>query len=143
MSEVGPQVARDRLMVEPARFVAQQTHRAGQPAFLYRFGYVAASMRKDWAGAPHATDIPYFFDTVAVKYGAALTAEDARAGKLANAYAVNFIRKGDPNGAGLPTWSAFDTARDNVQVLDAEGSAENVVDPLKPHLDAIQAAAPQ
>ncbi|SFO03198.1 carboxylesterase/lipase family protein [Sphingomonas sp. OK281] len=143
LSEVGPQVARDRLMVEPARFVAQQTQRVGQPAFLYRFGYVAASMRKDWAGAPHATDIPYFFDTVAVKYGAALTAEDAKAGKLANAYAVNFIRKGDPNGAGLPKWSAFDTARDNVQVLDAEGSAENVVDPLKPHLDAIQAAAPQ
>ncbi len=143
LSAVGPEVARDRLMVEPARFVAQQTQRAGQPAFLYRFGYVAESMRTDWPGAPHATDIPYFFDTVAAKYGAALTAQDASAGKLANAYVVNFIRKGDPNGAGLPAWSAFDTAKDNVQILGAQGSAENVIDTMKPHLDAIQAAASQ
>ncbi|HXH15922.1 MAG TPA: carboxylesterase family protein [Sphingomonas sp.] len=143
LSAVGPEVSRDRLMIEPARLVAQETQRAGQPAFLYRFGYVAASMRKDWPGAPHATDIPYFFDTVAAKYGAALTAEDAKASQLANAYVVNFVRKGDPNGAGLPTWSRFDTARGNVQILDAKGTAETVVDPLKPRLDAIQAAAPQ
>ncbi|MGJ3628859.1 hypothetical protein AB5I41_21880 [Sphingomonas sp. MMS24-JH45] len=57
----------DRQMVEPARFVAQRVVAGGAPAYLYRFSYVAGSMRGDWKGAPHATDIPYFFDTVALK----------------------------------------------------------------------------
>ncbi|MEG8054203.1 carboxylesterase family protein [Sphingomonas aerolata] len=111
LAAIGPEVGRDRLMHEPARLVAQETQRAGQPAYLYRFGYVAQSMRKDWSGAPHATDIPYFFDTVAAKYGAALTLQDARAAQLANRYVVNFVRKGDPNAPGLPRWPAFDARR--------------------------------
>ncbi len=141
LAAIGPEVGRDRLMHEPARLVAQETQRAGQPAYLYRFGYVAQSMRKDWSGAPHATDIPYFFDTVAAKYGAALTPQDARAAQLANRYVVNFVRKGDPNAPGLPRWPAFDARRGAVQLLQADASAINGVDPLKARLDAVQGAA--
>lgn len=36
-------IAVDMTMHEPARFVARQMTAAGQPAWLYRFGYVAAN----------------------------------------------------------------------------------------------------
>ena len=67
--EVGTLVAMDRMMVEPARFIVRTVAAAGQPAFHYRFSYVAESMRKQWPGAPHATEIPYVFDTVEARYG--------------------------------------------------------------------------
>jgi para-nitrobenzyl esterase len=143
LASIGPDVTRDRLMGEPSRFVAKETRRAGQPAYFYRFGYVATSMRGEWKGAPHATDIPFFFDTAAAKYGAALTPQDAKAARLINAYVVNFARKGDPNGAGLPKWPIFDAATGHVQLLDATGSAANIADPLKARFDAVEAAAPQ
>ena len=68
-----------QLTAEGAVFLAD-TRRvlaaAGQPAYEYRFSYVAESMRKQWPGAPHATEIPFVFDTVAARYGKDLAADD-------------------------------------------------------------------
>ena len=75
---IGTLVASDTMMVEPARFVAKAWARAGRPVYAFRFSYVAESMRGQWRGAPHATDIPYVFDTVAAKYGSALTPDMVR-----------------------------------------------------------------
>ncbi len=74
-------VAADQMMVEPARFVAQTLSSQGDPVWEFRFGYVAHSMRKKWPGAPHASEIPFVFDTVKAKYGAATTAQDERSAK--------------------------------------------------------------
>ena len=125
-------------MTEPARFVAARTRVAGQPAWIYRFSYVASAMRGTWSDAPHATDIPYFFNTVLAKYGAALSAKDAEAAHLANGYLVNFVRTGTPNGSGLPQWSAFDPTSDAVLMISADATARSVADPLKSRLDAIE-----
>lgn len=141
LAAIGTDISRDRRMTEPARFVAQQTRRVGQPAWLYRFSYVAKSMRSEWNGAPHATEIPYFFDTVAAKYGAALDPQDEKAARLANAYFVNFAKTGNPNGRGLPRWTTFDPQADNLLMLYEDATAKSVVDPAKRKLDAVQQAA--
>ena len=49
-------IAVDMTMHEPARFVARQMTAAGQPAWLYRFGYVAESLRPKASGAEHSTE---------------------------------------------------------------------------------------
>ena len=98
--EVGTLVAMDRMMVEPARFIARTVAAAGQPAYHYRFSYVAESMRAQWPGAPHATEIPFVFDTVQARYGKDLTPADKAAAEAANAYWVAFAKTGDPNGDG-------------------------------------------
>ena len=67
--DVGMLVAMDRMMVEPARFIVRTFAAAGAPAYHYRFWYVAESMRAKWKGAPHATEIPFVFDTVQARYG--------------------------------------------------------------------------
>lgn len=97
----------DITMHEPARFVAQQMTAAGQPAWLYRFGYVAESLRPKVIGAAHASELPYLFDTLNVRYGRNVTRNDREAGRQFRSYIVNFIKAGNPNGAGLPQWTQY------------------------------------
>ncbi|NWK96360.1 carboxylesterase [Sphingobium lactosutens] len=95
-------------MVAGARAMAQQFATQGVPTYYYRFSYVADSLRTAKAkGAGHASEIPYFFDTVAIKYGGAATDRDKMMGRTASAYLVNFAKKGDPNGDALPAWRRY------------------------------------
>ena len=134
-------VGADRSMHEPARFIDRETVRHGQPAWLYRFTYVAESMRPTWAAAPHATEIPFAFDTVAAKYGPALTPADAAAAAAANAYFANFARSGDPNGEALPEWRSFDPAEGNMLDFTLGEGPVHGRDPWADRLDLIAAAA--
>jgi para-nitrobenzyl esterase len=127
-------------MVAGARSLAATLADHGVPVYAYRFSYVAASNDKPGAGADHATDIPFFFDTVAVKYGAQATARDLNVGKTMSTYMVNFAKRGDPNGAGLPAWSRY--ARTSDAILDFAGTGDAVMakDPWGAEIDAAQGA---
>ncbi len=137
---VGARVAMDRTMEEPARFTAAEFARQGLPSYEYRFSYVAASMRKQWPGAPHATEIPYVFDTVAAKYGKDLTPADEATARAANAYWANFVKTGDPNGPGLPHWPRYDASTDGIMDFTPAGPRGGP-DPWKARLDVTAAAA--
>jgi para-nitrobenzyl esterase len=138
---VGTLVASDRMMVEPARFVVRTAGAAGRPAYHYRFSYVAESMRKEWPGAPHATEIPFVFDTVQARYGKDLAPADKAIAEAANAYWVAFAKTGDPNGDGRPEWPAV-TARSGDVVMDfgTKGPVAGA-DPWKERLDLIEGLA--
>ena len=137
---VGAKVAMDRTMEEPARFTAAEFAGQGLPSYEYRFSYVADSMRKQWPGAPHATEIPYVFDTVAAKYGKDLTAADEATARAANAYWANFAKTGDPNGPGLPHWPRYAAASDGIMDFTPDGPRGGP-DPWKARLDLTAAAA--
>lgn len=130
----------DRFMVEPARHIAAQVAKAAQPVFYYRFSYVADSVRKEWAGAYHASDIPYFFDTVAAKYGAALTPQDAGMAKAMNRYLAAFVKTGVPSAEGLPAWPRFEKKG---PMMDFSAGGKLIVgpDPWEKRLDRIEALA--
>lgn len=134
-------VGRQSLMIEPARYLASEMTATGQPAWHYRFSYVARSMRAAWTGAPHATDIPYAFDTVAAKYGDKLAPEDAAVARAFHAYLVNFARTGDPNGPGLPAWPRYDHRSDALLDLTQDRGPVVGPDPLRPQLDLVAARA--
>ncbi len=137
---IGYMVAADRMMLEPARFVVQTMTSRGQPSYEYRFGYVASSMRKEWLGAPHATEIPFVFNTVAARYGKDLTSEDEAMARVANLYWVNFAKSGNPNGSGLPKWRVYDSKQDVILEFTNKGPVAQP-DPLKQRLDLTQRVA--
>lgn len=137
-------IAMDGFMVEPARHTARLLAQLGRPSFLYRFSYVAESMRAEWPnGAPHATDIPFFLDTVAAKYGEKLTSRDAAMAKVASMAVANFVKHGNPNWGTQPAWPA--SRPDDAGLFDFafSGPAGWVDDPWKARLDLVSAGAPQ
>ena len=95
----------DGPMVAGARDLAARFAGRGMPTYAYRFSYVASSV--GGTNAYHATDIPFFFDTQAIKYGAATTPRDNHMGDIMSGYLVNFVKTGDPNGADLPQWPRY------------------------------------
>jgi para-nitrobenzyl esterase len=137
---VGWTIGADMMMVEPARFVAQTVAAAGLPAYEYRFTYVAESKRKEMPGAFHATEIPYVFDTVKAVYGDKLTAADEAVAKQANAYWVNFAKKGNPNGGDLPHWPAYSAQSDELLNFTMNGPVAQA-DPWKERLDLVEKLA--
>lgn len=95
-------------MIVGARDMAALFASAGVPTYYYRFSYVANSLRTPQTkGAGHASEIPYFFDTVGIKYGAATRATDRQVGRTASGYLVNFVKTGNPNESILPRWQSY------------------------------------
>lgn len=121
------------MMVKGAHDLAGTIAAQGVPVYEYRFSYVAQSL--DQPGAGHASDIPFFFDNAAIKYGDKATPRDVDMGKTISAYIVNFARMGDPNGAGLPHWSRYDRASDQLMNFAPDGKAVPEKDPLAAQLD--------
>jgi para-nitrobenzyl esterase len=139
---VGTRVSMDRFMIEPARFIAKTMAAQGAKTYVFRFSYVAESMRQQWKGAPHATEIPYVFDTVAAKYGKDLTPKDAAAGQAANLYWTNFAKTGDPNNpTTVPAaWPAYDAKTESILDFTNDGPRPGP-DPWKARLDLTEATA--
>jgi para-nitrobenzyl esterase len=129
---------RTGFMVAGARSLAATLAGQGVPVYAYRFSYVAESV--DEPGAQHATDIPFFFDTAAIKYGDKATLRDAAMGRAMSAYLVNFAKRGDPNGAGLPAWPRYARDLDVIMDFAAGGMPVAGKDPWGTEIDAAQAA---
>lgn len=135
-------IGADITMHEPARFVARETARAGRQAWLYRYDYVAEARRAELAaGAPHASELAWAFDTVEAVFGArGLTDADRAQARLFNGYLAAFARDGDPGGEGRPAWPAFDPAARSLLVFARTGGAGVVPDPWAERLDLVEAA---
>ena len=134
-------IGADMTMHEPARFVAKQMTKAGMPVWLYRFGYVAESMRPEQAAAVHASELPFLFDTLDARYGKGVTEEDRTAAKQFSSYFINFVKSGHPNGKGLPTWPQFDPARSELMAFTPDNCAIAQPDPWKERLDLVEQVA--
>jgi para-nitrobenzyl esterase len=127
-------------MIEPARYVARVLSARGQPVYEFRFSYVAESLRKQWPGAMHASDIPFAFNTVAARYGKDLTEADAAAARAMSAYFIAFTKTGKPEVPGQPAWPPYDAKTDAIMDFTNAGPVAGP-DPWKHRLDLAEAVS--
>ncbi|WP_245161628.1 carboxylesterase/lipase family protein [Brevundimonas alba] len=130
-------VLSDLVFNEPARHLARLHARNGHPTWLYRFDVVSAAMPEPHAGATHASERQYVFDTLTASPWP--TAEmDQRAADAMAGYWTTFAAKGDPNGGARPAWPEFGRAPDTLLEFTNDGPVAKPV-PFSERLDLIEA----
>jgi para-nitrobenzyl esterase len=100
------------------------------PVFAYRFTHTppfpGKSVYAHW-GPSHFADLWYMFDHLNQYPWAWSKADRALANTMAG-YWTNFVKTGNPNGAGLPHWPVFTTASQQMQLLDEPMRSGDVPD---------------
>jgi para-nitrobenzyl esterase len=132
--ELKQQAFVDKTMFEPARHLADEMVRAGQPAWVYRFSYVPEAERGEVKGALHAREIAYAFGNPAAQVGGKATAADKAMGELVSAYWVSFGKSGDPNGERRPEWPQHKPGASKIIDFTNKGAIVGP-DPLEARLD--------
>lgn len=67
-------------------------------------------------GTPHGVDVPYVFQTLDRK-NPSVSASDFAISEAMATYWVNFAKRGDPNGPGVPVWPQFTEKAGQVMYL--------------------------
>ncbi|MCK4344775.1 MAG: carboxylesterase family protein [Bacteroidales bacterium] len=132
----------DWVWAEPGRLAARAFVDIGEPAFIYHFGYVPASMKERMRyGAGHGSEVAYVFNNLNTRWGASeATPEDQKVAQMMNTYWANFAKTGDPNGEGLPLWPLYNTQNEEILDIQSDGKPVGKPDPRKARLDVIEKA---
>jgi len=88
--------------------MAEKTGRS--KAYLYYFSRVPPGPQSARYGAFHASEIAYVFGNLLPPRP--WEDADRKLSDAVSSYWVNFAKTGDPNGAGLPKWPAYDEKAD-------------------------------
>lgn len=140
LEEASDAAGSDQWMVEPARAIARILSERGQPVYEYRFGYVATSLRATVRGAPHASEIPFVFDTVAAHYGRNASRADQAMARTIQEYWIAFARTGRPAPHGEPAWPEYHASTDRLMSFTDQGPVFEA-DPWKERLDIAERVA--
>jgi para-nitrobenzyl esterase len=117
-------VTTDARFVCPSRRFARAAAAGGTPkVFRYFFSYPASRLY----GAIHGIELPFVFGTLSSVPGYVPDATASALSEAMNASWARFAAAGDPNGPGLTSWPAYDSAKDRTLVWDSPpGPADGI-----------------
>jgi para-nitrobenzyl esterase len=126
---------RDATFTLQMRTWARLTANGKSKAYLYFFSHVPPNPNSKYLGAYHAGEIAYVFNNLN-RQNPLLTEADAKLSDTMMRYWVNFATTGDPNGKGLPQWTAYN--REAEPYMDFGDTVQVRNHLLKPQLDFIE-----
>jgi para-nitrobenzyl esterase len=92
--------------------------KVGKKAYTYFFTRIPMQSGQPSAqGATHTAEISYAFNNPKGQANQTWDDVDTKLADTMSSYWVNFITKGDPNGAGLPDWPLYRDMNSKVMVL--------------------------
>jgi para-nitrobenzyl esterase len=109
-----------------------QNQTGGKPVYRYFFtrarppqpGAMVNGVAASQFGATHSSEIEYALGNLGFNKVYAWQPEDYKVSEQMQSYWTNFVKKGDPNGPGLPNWPAsYQTNQYQVMRLDVESHA--------------------
>jgi para-nitrobenzyl esterase len=92
------------------RWIDLHARTGGKPVYRYYYTHPRPASKAGVPAAPgagHSVEIEYVMGNLDGNDVYAWTAEDRAVSRQAQAYFANFIKTGNPNGAGLPEWPAL------------------------------------
>jgi len=99
--------------------------KAGKKAYTYFFTRIPTlNGQPSPQGATHTAEISYAFNNPKGQATQTWNDVDTKLGDTMSSYWVNFITRGDPNGAGLPNWPQYRDINSKVMVLGDTPQAE-------------------
>src|SRR5262249_18374649 len=104
-------------------------------AYLYFFSHAPPAAANAHLGAYHAAEIVYVFNNLS-HVNRPYQTVDFQLGDTMSSYWVNFASTGDPNGGGLPKWTAYDVGSETYMEFGDTVKSGNHL--LKPQLDFLE-----
>lgn len=115
--------------------------KAGQPTYLYYWDqpspfWSGQSFQENspasMLGAYHGSQVPYLFGTLDL-LDREFTDTDRHLSDLWQGYVANFVKTGNPNGKGLPSWPKFENTSE--LVLDLGPDVKETILPNKSQME--------
>ncbi len=115
----------DYFYAAPALKIARAHAASGAPTYVYRFGFVSASMRARLKGAPHSSDRQYVFDNLGASPWAT-DAEDQAVAMVMSGLWTTFATTAQP--VGPSPWPAFAAREELLDIAGAVPAARHLSD---------------
>jgi para-nitrobenzyl esterase len=103
------QASRDRNRVSMYLWAKARSRTAKTPSYTYFFTRAIPWPQHPEFGAFHSAELPYIFDNL-YRLPRPWQPVDHRVSRIFSSFLINFVKTGDPNGAGLPHWAAYNPA---------------------------------
>jgi para-nitrobenzyl esterase len=101
-------LARDRIYASMLLWAQEHRRTSHYPVYEYVFTHIEPGPQSAKFKSFHSSEIPYVFDTLDKAPERKFSTTDRAISIELQNYWLNFVRTGDPNGTGLPTWPAAD-----------------------------------
>ncbi|MFD4539137.1 carboxylesterase/lipase family protein [Streptomyces bauhiniae] len=118
------QARSDKIMTRAMhRWATLRTRTGKAGTFAYHFAHTPPEKGLARFGAYHGAEVMYAYDNLGKDGDAAYTERDHVLQDQMSGYWVNFVRRGTPNGPGLPFWPTMRQSAEQVMWFDSEGGA--------------------
>lgn len=110
------EAARDNSRISTWSWARDWSQGSGQPVYTYFWNHAPPGPDAPMRGAYHGSEINYALGNLYAT-DRPWTDEDRRIADTMSSYWANIVKTGNPNGAGLPNWPAYDAGAASVMRL--------------------------